>query len=86
MRPIGKKILIDPITEKIETKIGLILSKEDTDQLRYKRGKIISVGDEVNPHIKEGDIVHYDTRAGYTMRINGEAVTLISEFEVVVVE
>jgi co-chaperonin GroES (HSP10) len=86
MRPIGKKILIDPIVEKVETKTGLVLSKEDTDQLRYKRGRIISTGDEVTPHIKEGDIVHYDTRAGYTMRINGEAVTLISEVEVVVVE
>jgi co-chaperonin GroES (HSP10) len=86
MRPIGKKILIDPIIERVETKTGLFLSKEDTDQLRYKRGQVISVGDEVTPNIKSGDIVHYDTRAGYTMRINGEAVTLISEVEVVVVE
>ena len=41
MKPIGKNIIIKTIDEEIKTSSGLLLSSEDANQLRYKKGVII---------------------------------------------
>ena len=84
MKPIGKYILIKTIEETIKTSSGLILSAEDSNQLRYKKGLVVKPGTEVE-EIKEGDSIYYDTRAGYSMVINSETYTIIVERDVVVV-
>ena len=53
MKPIGKNIIIKTIEEEIKTASGLLLSSEDTNQLRYKKGVIIKSGTEVSV-LKEG--------------------------------
>ena len=47
MKPIGKNIIIKTIDEEIKTSSGLLLSSEDANQLRYKKGVIIKSGTEV---------------------------------------
>lgn len=84
MKPIGKYILIKTIEEEIKHSSGLILSAEDANQLRYKKGVIVKPGTEVET-IKANDEIYYDSRAGYTMVINGETYTIIVERDVVVV-
>lgn len=84
MKPIGKYILIKTIEEEIKHSSGLILSAEDANQLRYKKGKIVKPGTDV-VGIVEGDEIYYDSRAGYTMLINGDKFTIIVERDVVVV-
>ena len=84
MKPIGKNIIIKIIEEEIKTTSGLLLSSEDAKQLRYKKGEIVKPGSQVSV-IKEGDVIYYDKRAGYTMLINDEPYTVISENDVVVV-
>ena len=84
MIPIGKNIIIKPIDEEVETKSGLLLSAEDSNQLRYKKGTVIKSGTDVEV-IKEGDNVYYDKRAGHTMLLNNDKYTLIQERDVVVV-
>ena len=84
LKPIGKYILIKTIEEEIKHSSGLILSAEDANQLRYKKGKIVKPGTDV-VGIDEGDEIYYDSRAGYTMVINGETYTIIVERDVVVV-
>jgi|TARA_R100001163_G_C4899956_1_gene89001 co-chaperonin GroES (HSP10) len=84
MKPIGKNIIIKIIEEEIKTTSGLLLSSEDANQLRYKKGEIVKPGSQVSV-IKEGDVIYYDKRAGYTMLINDEPYTVISENDVVVV-
>jgi co-chaperonin GroES (HSP10) len=74
MKPIGKYILIKTIEETIKTSSGLILSAEDSNQLRYKKGLVVKPGTEVEV-IKEGD----------SMVINSETYTIIVERDVVVV-
>ena len=44
MRPIGKYILIDAIYEEIETGSGLVMSAEDVNAIRYKKGTVIESG------------------------------------------
>ena len=84
MKPIGKNIIIQTIDEQIKTESGLLLSSEDANQLRYKKGLIVKSGTEV-VSIKEGDTIYYDKRSGYSMIINDEQYTIIQEKDVVVV-
>jgi co-chaperonin GroES (HSP10) len=83
-QPIGKYILIKTIEEEIKHSSGLILSADDANQLRYKRGKIVKAGTDV-VGINESDEIYYDSRAGYTMVIHSDTYTIILERDVVVV-
>tara|TARA_R100001440_G_scaffold60480_2_gene80314 strand:+ start:883 stop:1140 length:258 start_codon:yes stop_codon:yes gene_type:complete len=85
MKPIGKYILIQQINEEIKTESGLLLSADDVKDIRYKKGKVIKPGTDVSV-IDSGNVIYYDGRAGYTMVINGEQYTVITERDVVVVE
>jgi len=84
MRPIGKYIIVKDIQEEIKTESGLILSGEDANQLRYKRAEVIAVGMDVDV-IDEMDELYYDKAHSFTMLINNEQFTIISERDVVVV-
>ena len=85
MKPIGKYIVINSIDEEIETASGLLLSANDQNDIRYKKGVVVEVGTDVSV-ISNGDNIYYDKRAGYTMVIGGEQYTVIREPDVVVVE
>jgi co-chaperonin GroES (HSP10) len=82
MKPIGKYIVIDEVMEEISTQSGILLTTEDTKDLRYKKG--VMPGTDVSV-VAPGDEVYYDSRAGYKMVINGTQHTVISESDVVVV-
>lgn len=84
MKPIGKYIVVKTIDEEIKTESGLILSGEDTNQLRYKKGKVIEPGTDVSV-IKKDDELYYDKGHSFTMLINDVQYTIISERDVVVV-
>ena len=73
MKPIGKNIIIKTIDEDVVTDSGLILSGEDTNQLRYRKGLVIQPG------------IYYDKAHGYTMIIRDVQYTIIQERDVVVV-
>lgn len=84
MQPIGKYIIIKTIEEEIKTSSGLLLSSEDANQLRYKKGLVIKSGSDVDV-IHEKDLIYYDKRAGFTLLIKDEPFTIIQEKDVVVV-
>jgi|TARA_R110000751_G_scaffold81625_2_gene164689 co-chaperonin GroES (HSP10) len=84
MKPVGKYILIKAIEEEIKTKSGLILSNEDANSFRYKKGEVVQTGDGVQ-EIKSKDSIYYDRHAGHSMLIHNESYTIITERDVVVV-
>lgn len=84
MKAIGKNIVIKSIEEEVKTSSGLVLSGEDTNQLRYKRGVVMNSGTEVNA-IKAGDEVYYDKANSYMMIINDDHCVIIQERDVVLV-
>lgn len=84
MQPIGKYIVLKTIEEEIKTESGLILSGEDANQFRYKKGRVVKPGTDVSV-IAEGDVIHYDKSHSFTMLINDEQFTLVQERDVVVV-
>lgn len=84
MRPIGKYIAVKNIEEEIKTQSGLILSGEDTNQLRYKKGVVLAEGTDVTS-IKKDDVIYYDKGHSFTMVINEEQITILRESDVVIV-
>lgn len=84
MKAIGKNIVIRQIDEEVKTASGLILSGDDTNQLRYKRGRVVTPGTEVKS-IAEGDDIYYDKAQSFTMIIHDEPYTIIQERDVVLV-
>ena len=84
MKPIGKYLIVKDVQENIKTESGLILSGEDTNQLRYKRAMVIASGTDVTV-IDEGDELYYDKAHSFTMLIDYVQYTIISERDVVVV-
>lgn len=84
MRAIDKYIIVKTIEEEIKTASGLLLSADDASSMRYKKGKVIMPGTNVSV-IHVDDIIHYDSRAGYTMLIENDDYTIITERDVVVV-
>jgi co-chaperonin GroES (HSP10) len=84
MKPIGKYIIINEIVEEISTESGILLTNEDTKDLRYKKGVVIMPGTDVDV-VGINDYIYYDSRAGYKMVISGTQHSVISESDVVVV-
>jgi len=84
MKPIGKYIVIKNIDEELKTESGLILSGEDMNKMRYKRGIVVEPGTDVKD-IKSNDEVYYDKSHGFTMIIYEKQYTIITEKDIVVV-
>ena len=84
MKPVGKYIIIETITEEVKTSSGLLLSQSDVEDFRYKKGIVIKPGTDVTV-IKKGEQIYYDKNAGHTMLIQDKPYTIISERDVVVV-
>ncbi len=84
MKAIGKYIVITEIIEQHKTESGILLTSDDSNQLRYKKGIIVVPGTDVSV-VKKDDVVFYDKNAGHKMMLNEEMVTIISERDIVIV-
>jgi co-chaperonin GroES (HSP10) len=85
MKAIGKNIIVHTIEEEVRTASGLLISGEEAQSLRYRKGRVVMPGTEVQ-NIMKGDLIYYDTRQSYKMLIKDEPYTIIQERDVVVVE
>lgn len=84
MKAVGNYIVITEIKEQHKTESGLLLTSQDAEKFRYKKGKVIEPGNECKV-IKKKDIIYYDKAAGHSLMLNDEICTIIREFDVVVV-
>ena len=84
MKAINEFIVIDKIEEEVRTDSGLILSGEDVNQMRYAKGKIKTVGDQVT-QVNPEDVIYYDKRSAYDVVLSGQPVTVIQLKDVVIV-
>ena len=76
--------MLSELEEKQKTESGILLTSEDSNQLRYKKGLILIPGTDVEV-VEEGNVIYYDKNAGHKMMLNNEIVTIISERDIVVV-
>jgi co-chaperonin GroES (HSP10) len=84
MKVLNKFIVIERILDKNERKSGLIMTVEDTRELRYNRAKVVKVGPLVEG-MSTGDEIYFDKVAGHDVLIDDIRLTVIQEKDVVCV-
>ena len=85
MKAVNHYVVVDRIKEKQKETSGLILDENKDEQLRYFKGKVISVGNLVEV-IKEGDIVWYDRHAGHGIEFEEKFYFVIKASDIVLVD
>jgi len=84
MKPIGKYVIIKPIEEELKTESGLILTKQDADEFRYKKGTVVESGTDVS-EVNKNEVIYYDKSAGFSLFIYDNTYTVITERDIVLV-
>jgi co-chaperonin GroES (HSP10) len=85
MQAINHYVIIDKIKEAPKKVGGLELTESQDKDVRYLKGKVISVGDQV-PVVKKDDIVRYDKHAGHGIQYNDTLYYVIKVSDIVIVE
>ena len=85
MKAVNYYIVIEKIKEEPKSDSGFILSESQSEDIRYSKGKVISVGDTING-IHENDIIWYDKHAGPGIEFDDKYYFVIKNGDVVIVE
>ena len=85
MKAVNHYIIVDKIKEEPKKVNGLIMNESLNTDIRYLRGKIISVGNNTEA-LKEGDSIYYDKHAGHGIEWDGKMYYVIKQQDVVIVE
>lgn len=85
MQAINFYIIVDKLKVAPSVVGGLELTEAQNKDVRYLKGKVISVGSQV-VGVGGGDIVWYDKHAGHGIEIDGHLYQVIKNTDVVIVE
>ena len=85
MQAINQYVIVDKIKEAPKKVGGLELTESQDKDVRYLKGKVISVGDLV-PVVKKDDIVRYDKHAGHGIQYKDTLYYVIKVGDIVIVE
>jgi co-chaperonin GroES (HSP10) len=84
MKVLNKYLLVKRVSEQKQTKSGLLLTGEDSNDMRYHKAVTHSVGDSIFG-IKAGDTILYDKVQSHEIILDNERMTIIQERDVVCV-
>ena len=85
MKAVSYYLVVDKIKEKPKSTSGFIMTESQSEDIRYLKGKVISVGENINT-VKESDIVWYDKHAGHGIEFNDKYYYVIKYSDVVILE
>jgi len=85
MKAINYFVVVEKIKEAPRKVKGLELTEKQDSDVRYIKGKVISVGDQIDM-IKEGDFVRYDKHAGHGIDWKGDLYYILKISDIVLVE
>tara|TARA_B100000287_G_C20571520_1_gene756718 strand:+ start:43 stop:300 length:258 start_codon:yes stop_codon:yes gene_type:complete len=85
MQAVNDYVIVDIIKEGPKKVGGLILTDETDETNRYRKAKIISVGNMVEV-VKKGDSIYYDAIAGHDIAYNDVMYRIIRARDIVIVE
>jgi co-chaperonin GroES (HSP10) len=85
MKAINDYVIVDKIKEGPKKVGGLILTDETDETNRYKKAKIISIGNLVEI-VKNNDTIYYDALAGHDISYNDNMYRVIRARDIVLVE
>jgi len=84
MNAVNHYIIIEKIKEEPKKQNGLLLTESQNTDVRYLKGKVISVGNLVQG-ITNDDIIYYDRHAGHGVEYAGTFYHVIKQQDVVIV-
>lgn len=84
MRAVNNYVVIEKIKEEPKRQNGLLITDTHTDDIRYLKGKILSVGN-LTEGIKENDIIYYDRHAGHGIEYNEKLYHVVRQQDIVLV-
>ena len=85
MQAVNYYIVVEKIKEAPKKVGGLELTEDQNKDVRYAKGKIISVGNQIDV-LKEHDIIHYDKHAGHGIQWKDKLYFVLKIGDVVLVE
>lgn len=85
MRAINYFVIVDKIKEEPSKVAGLELTEKQNKDVRYVKGKVISVGDKID-FINEGDTVRYDKHAGHGIEWSDSLYYVLKVTDIVLIE
>ncbi len=85
MKAVNHYVVVDRIKEKYKKVGGLILDENKDEEVRYFKGKAISVGNFVEG-ISIDDVVWYDKFAGHGIEYDGKFYFVIKASDIVLVD
>tara|TARA_R100001463_G_scaffold85326_1_gene140243 strand:+ start:353 stop:610 length:258 start_codon:yes stop_codon:yes gene_type:complete len=85
MQAVNDYVIVDKVKEGPKKVGGLILTDEVDEANRYKKAKIVSVGNLVDV-VKKDDVIYYDAAAGHGIAYNEVMYHIIRARDIVIVE
>ena len=85
MKAINYFVIVDKIKEAPKKVGGLELTEKQDNDVRYIKGKVISVGDQITM-LKPGDIVRYDKHAGHGIEWKDSLYYVLKISDIVLIE
>ena len=85
MKAVNYYVVVDKIKETEKKVGGLIITEANNTEVRYFKGKAISVGNLVEG-ISADDIVWYDKFAGHGIEYDGKFYFVIKASDIVLVD
>lgn len=86
MKAIGRNIVLKKNKEDTVSKTdgGLLLTNSQRVDVRYKKGEVLYIGEEVKG-INAGDIIYYDKNASHRLEVDKEVFAVITYNDIVAV-
>tara|TARA_R110001632_G_scaffold59062_3_gene143669 strand:+ start:4102 stop:4380 length:279 start_codon:yes stop_codon:yes gene_type:complete len=84
MKAVGSYIIVKDEEVIQKNDLGLIITEESDNNIRYIIGEVVSVGADVK-EVEVGGRVYFDKIAGSSLRVNGTKLKAIRERDVVVI-
>ena len=85
MKAVNNFVVIDKIKQEEKNTSGLIMTEDTNKDVRYLKGKVISVGNLVEG-INEKDTVWYDKHAGHGIEFENKFYFVIKASDIVLVD
>jgi co-chaperonin GroES (HSP10) len=85
MKAVNNYVVIEKIKLPKKKVSGLIMTESNEEDIRFFKGKIISVG-ELAHGLSDGDIVWYDKRAGHGIEHEDNFYFVIKSSDIVLVD
>ncbi|OGY45244.1 MAG: co-chaperone GroES [Candidatus Buchananbacteria bacterium RIFCSPHIGHO2_02_FULL_38_8] len=87
LKPLGNRIIVEPITEQETTKSGIVLP-DTVDKEKKAEGKVIAIGDGEKIqklNLKKGDKVIFGKYAGEEVKVDEVEYKILSDEDVLAV-